>query len=337
MLGSIICDLVSIINVLAGGGQKRPHHDFRNAHNSNYEPLGNKKVPRMDSFRDRNRNPSPPPRAPPPRSRSPPRPWYKDVNFEERAHNHMGNLVSSRDRIYVNLKKIERERRNDLREVTAKAMDNLKLCIKIFPSSPNFKYVRDDFYEIERSVLEKGGLEDRYNAVMNADLDGLERLRNEVENLDKELKSGKVNYRNHRERIANVLLELDGLKADEGEAKVDAETLRAKCHHLEKTVGKLSAESDSEEQEQCKRAFKAALEKFIRGQFIAVFRNDPRQLEENVAKYLNLIYDKEVEKHAKSERPWKDLRLGTMISQNVGNFLKKRMESMAQQIIYNKF
>ena len=245
----------------------------------------------------------------------------------------MGNLVSSRDRIYVNLKKIERERRNELREVTAKAMDNLKLCIKIFPSSPNFKYVRDDFYQIEESVRI---LDKRYEAVMKADLEGLQRLRNEVENLDKELKSGKVNYRNHRERIANVLLELDGLKADEGEAKVDAETLRAKCHHLEKTVGKLSAESDSEEQEQCKRAFKAALEKFIRGQFIAVFRNDPRQLEENVAKYLNLIYDKEVEKHAKSERPWKDLRLGTMISQNVGNFLKKRMESMAQQIIYNK-
>ena len=239
----------------------------------------------------------------------------------------MGNLIRQRDRIYVNLKKIEREGRNDLREVTVKAMDCLKLCIKIFHSSPNLKYVRDDFYDIEKSVLEPvHGLDDRYNAVMNADLEGLRRLRYELENLDRELKSGKVNYRDLRERIAKVLQELDGRRtSDDGEAKVEAETLRAKCHHLKKIVGKLSAESDSEEEQQCKRAFKAALENFIRGQVIAVLRHDPQLVEENVAKFLKMTYDAEVEKHAKSKRPWDELRLGAAISQNVGNFLKKRL------------
>lgn len=173
----------------------------------------------------------------------------------------MGNLVRQRDQIKTMLKKISREERNDLRDVTMKAMDSLKFCIKVFYSSPNLKYVREDFREIKESV---DVLEEDFNAVMKA---------------------------------------------------------------------KKEKESEAEGDQSYKDAFKVALANFIRERIAEFFRNKPQLLEDNVAKFLQITYSAEVAKHGKSKRPWKELRLGSNISKNVGNFLQKRM---AQQMPANR-
>ena len=309
--------------IFSGGGKKRTN-DFRNTDNSNYEPLGSKKVPKMESSRAREQ-PRTPPRVPPLRLRSPERPWYKDANFEERAHNHMGNLVRQRDQIKSNLRKISREERNDLREVTTKGMDSLKFCIKVFFSSPNLTYVREDFREIKESV---DVLEEDYNAVMNADLKEFRRLREEINRLDHDLKMGKGNYKQIKARIEKVLHELGAFKTDDKEAREMADQLKAKALHMEKMVLKLSSESETEEDQSYKDAFKAAMANFIRESIKEFFRNKPLLLEENVAKFLKITYDAEVAKHVKSKRPWKELRLGSNISKNVGSFLQKRMAQL---------
>ena len=309
--------------IFSGGGKKRTN-DFRNTDNSNYEPLGSKKVPKMESSRAREQ-PRTPPRVPPLRLRSPERPWYKDANFEERAHNHMGNLVRQRDQIKSNLRKISREERNDLREVTTKGMDSLKFCIKVFFSSPNLKYVREDFREIKESV---DVLEEDYNAVMNADLKEFRRLREEINRLDHDLKMGKGNYKQIKARIEKVLHELGAFKTDDKEAREMADQLKAKALHMEKMVQKLSSESETEEDQSYKDAFKEAMANFIRESIAEFFRNRPLLLEENVAKFLKITYDAEVAKHVKSKRPWKELRLGSNISKNVGSFLQKRMAQL---------
>lgn len=321
-----------------GGGKKRHNDfktDFKNPDNSNYEPIGSRKVPRMDSSRRRER--SPPPRLPPLRQRSPERPWYKEVNFEERAHNHMGNLVRSRDQIKSNLKKISRNERNDLRDVTMKAMDNLKFCIKVFFSSPNLRFVEDDFHEIKRSV---DILEENYNAVMNSDLKEFRRLREEVDKLDKELKMDKADYNHIKERIAKVLQELEAFKTDDKEARAMAEQLKAKALHMDKTAlslsvkaEKLSSESETEADQSYKDAFMVSLANFIRERISKFFPTKPLLLEANVNKFLQITYDAEEKKHEKSKRPWKELRLGSNISKNVGNFLQKKME---QQMTANR-
>ena len=276
----------------------------------------------MDSS-SRGRNPSPPPRVPPPRQRSPPRPWYKDAIPEERAHSNMGNFVRLRDQIRVMLRKISREERNDFfREITVKAMENLKFCVKVFYSSPNLKYVREDFREIKESI---DVLEEEYNAVMNADLVELRRLRDEVDKLDGDFKVGKVDCMQQKARVAKVLQELEAFKTDDKEARVETERLKAKARHIEKNLQKLSAESEAEEEQAYKDAFKSALASFIRERIAEFFRHEPRMLEENVAKFLKITYDAEVAKHEKSKRPWRQLKLGVNITQNVGNFLQKRM------------
>ena len=325
-------------NIFTGGGKKRHNDfktDFKNPDNSNYEPIGSRKVPRMDSSRRRER--SPPPRLPPLRQRSPERPWYKEVNFEERAHNHMGNLVRSRDQIKSNLKKISRNERNDLRDVTMKAMDNLKFCIKVFFSSPNLRFVEDDFHEIKRSV---DILEENYNAVMNSDLKEFRRLREEVDKLDKELKMDKADYNHIKERIAKVLQELEAFKTDDKEARAMAEQLKAKALHMDKTAlslsvkaEKLSSESETEADQSYKDAFMVSLANFIRERISKFFPTKPLLLEANVNKFLQITYDAEEKKHEKSKRPWKELRLGSNISKNVGNFLQKKME---QQMTANR-
>ena len=235
----------------------------------------------------------------------------------------MGNFVRLRDQIRVMLRKISREERNDFfREITVKAMENLKFCVKVFYSSPNLKYVREDFREIKESI---DVLEEEYNAVMNADLVELRRLRDEVDKLDGDFKVGKVDCMQQKARVAKVLQELEAFKTDDKEARVETERLKAKARHIEKNLQKLSAESEAEEEQAYKDAFKSALASFIRERIAEFFRHEPRMLEENVAKFLKITYDAEVAKHEKSKRPWRQLKLGVNITQNVGNFLQKRM------------
>ena len=266
------------------------------------------------------RRESPPRRmAPLPRRRSPERPWYKEVSNQDRADNHMGNLKRQRDQIKSNLKKIDREGRQDLKDVTIKSMESLKFCVKVFFSSPNLELVEDEFYDIRKSVER---LEDLYNTVMNAELKEFRRLRDEVDKLDDELKSGNRNYKQITIRIAEVLRKVDTIKTNDVEARAMAEQLRAKALHMGKQVQKLSSESEMME---AKEAFKTALNNFIRERLVAFFRNRPQLLEENVAKYLKITYDAEVAKHEKSKRPWKELKLGTCISKNIDGFLQKQM------------
>ena len=89
-----------------------------------------------------------------------------------------------------------------------------------------------------------------------------------------------------------------------------------------KQVQKLSSECDMTE---AKGAFKTALFNFFRERLMGFFRNSPQLLDAAVSKYLKITYDAEVAKHEKSKRPWKELKLGSNISKNIGDFLQKQM------------
>ena len=282
--------------------------------------------------------------------KEPERPWLRSKSDQEKADSMVENLNRLQVKIEQNLERIRNEKRRDLKPVTKLAMEQFKVCLKVFESLPNKGLVEKEIWDIKDSV-EK--LDDDYEAVMNSDVTRFRRMSDEVGNLREELKvftgmRGDKEYERLRARIHAVVKDLTAFDTDEAAIRSERsllrdegsrmlEQLKAKATRVAEVVEMQRSERARASSQTCKDEFKRALATFITENLSVYFNRRPElrvgaaadfeaRFEGHVAQFLKMTYAPEVMKHEKARKPWTELQLGSNIRKNVADFIVKKMD-----------